>query len=170
MTSATENQPIFGTAVEVELATFYVADLLLGIAIHEVEEISRCCAVTPVPGAPDSVRGVMSLRGEVVTVLDLRVVLGLGKTEYTRQTRNVIVHASGERIGLLVDRVADVVRAATADLLPPPANMSPAESAMFRAVHRLESELLVLLDVAAITGDHDHGYMVPDIVPAQAAK
>jgi purine-binding chemotaxis protein CheW len=151
MTSTVQNQPVLGTAAEVELATFYAADLLLGIPIHEVEEISRSCAVTPVPGAPASVCGVMSLRGEVVTVLDLRVVIGLGKTECTKQTRNVIVHAGGERIGLLVDRVADVVRAATADLLPPPANMNGAESTMFRAVCRMESELLVLVDVAAVT-------------------
>ncbi len=151
MTSTAQSQPNFGTATEVELATFYVADLLLGIPIREVEEISRYCAVTPVPGAPASVCGVMSLRGEVVTVLDLRVVLGLAKTEYTRQTRNVIVHAAGERIGLLVDRVADVARAARADLLPPPANMGGAESTMFQAVYRMESNLLLLLDVAAAT-------------------
>ncbi len=151
MNSTTHDQPSYGTAAEVELATFYVADLLLGIPIREVEEISRHCAVTPVPGAPESVSGVMSLRGEVVTVLDLRAVLGLGKTERTRQTRNIIVQAGRERIGLLVDRVADVVRAATADLLPPPANLSGAESAMFHAVYRMENELLVLLDVAAAT-------------------
>ncbi len=157
MTGAIQNKPVFETVdhaymvPEVELATLYVADLLLGIPIREVEEISRYGAVTPVPGAPESVCGVMSLRGEVVTVLDLRVLLGLGKTEPTRRTRNVIVHAGGERIGLLVDRVADVVRAATADLLPPPANLSGAESAMFRAVYRMESELLVLVDVNAVT-------------------
>jgi len=151
MTSTTQKQPVFGTAAEVELATFYVADLLLGIPIRKVEEISRYCSVTPVPGAPESVCGVMSLRGEVVTVLDLRTVLGLGKTEQTRTTRNVIVQAGGERIGLLVDRVADVVRAVTADLLPPPANMSGADSSMFQAVYRLENELLVLVDVTAVT-------------------
>jgi purine-binding chemotaxis protein CheW len=151
MNNKLRSKPLFGTATEVELATFYVADLLLGIPIHQVEEISRNCAVTPVPGAPESVRGVMSLRGEVVTVLDLRVVLGLGKTDRTRQSRNVIVQAGGERIGLLTDRVADVVRAPTADLLPPPANMGGAESTMFQAVYRMERELLVLLDVAAAT-------------------
>ena len=151
MTSTPQNQPIFAAATEVELATFYVADLLLGIPIREVEEISRCCAVTPVPGAPQSVCGVMSLRGEVVTVLDLRMVLGLGKTEHGKRAHNVIVRTAGERIGLLVDRMADVVRASTADLLPPPANLSGAEGAMFHAVHRMESELLVLLDVAAVT-------------------
>jgi purine-binding chemotaxis protein CheW len=151
MTSTSQKQLDFGTAAEVELATFYVADLLLGIPIHKVEEISRYCSVTPVPGAPESVCGVMSLRGEVVTVLDLRAVLGLGKTEQSRQPRDVIVQAGGERIGLLVDRVADVVRAVTADLLPPPANMSGADSAMFQAVYRMENELLVLVDVAAVT-------------------
>jgi len=151
MTNSTQNQPVFGTAAEVELATFYVADLLLGIPIQDVEEISRYCAVTPVPGAPESVCGVMSLRGEVVTVLDFRVVLGLGKTECTRRTRNVIVHTAGERIGLLVDRVADVVRASVADLLPPPANLSGADSTMFQAVYRMENELLVLVDIAAAT-------------------
>jgi purine-binding chemotaxis protein CheW len=151
MIGAMQKQTDFGTDAEVELATFYVADLLLGIPIRQVEEISRYCSVTPVPGAPESVCGVMSLRGEVVTVLDLRTVLGLGKTERSRQTRNVIVHAGGERIGLLVDRVADVVRATTADLLPPPANTSGADSAMFQAVHRMENELLVIVDVAAVT-------------------
>jgi purine-binding chemotaxis protein CheW len=143
-------QPVFAAA-EVELATFYVAETLLGIPIRDVEEISRHCAVTPVPGAPAAVSGVMSLRGEVVSVLDLRVVLGLGKTTCTRQTRNVIVHAGGERIGLLVDRVADVVRAATVDLVAPPANMNGAELRMFQAVYRMESELLMLVDVDAVT-------------------
>ena len=151
MTSSAQNQPVFGTAKEVEFATFHVADLLLGVPVHDVEEISRYSAVTPVPGAPESVCGVMSLRGEVVTVLDLRVVLGLGKIECTGRTRNVIVHASGERIGLLVDRVADVARAITSDLLPPPANLSGAECAMFQTVYSMESELLVLLDAGAIT-------------------
>jgi len=139
------------TAAEVELATFYVADLHLGIPLRDVEEISRHCAVTPVPGAPESVCGIMSLRGEVVTVLDLRVVVGLGKTDITRQTRNVIINAGGERIGLLVDRVADVVRTDAAELLPPPANVSGVDSAMFQAVYRMENKLLVLLDVAAVT-------------------
>ena len=64
----------------------------------------------------------------------------------------MIVQSGGERIGLLVDRVADVVHAVTADLLPPPANMSGADSTMFQAVYRMENELLVLVDVAAVTG------------------
>ncbi len=138
-------------AANLELATFYVGELLLGIPIHQVEEISRYGTLTPVPGAPPSVSGVMSLRGEVVTVLDFRMVLGLGKTECTKRTRNVIVHAGSERIGLLVDRVADVVQLSAADLLPPPANLSSAESAVFHSVYRMESELLLLVDIATVT-------------------
>jgi len=150
MTLTLPTHKIAGISQEIELTTFYVADLLLGIPISQVEEISRYRDVTPAPGAPPSVCGVMSLRGEVVTVLDLRVVLGLCMRPFDRQTRNVIVHASGERIGLLVDRVADVVRAPRGDLLPPPANLSGVESTMFQSVYRMENELLVLLDIAAI--------------------
>ena len=151
MTSTVQNQPVLGTAAELNWRHFTRPISSWEFPSTRWRRSAAHCAVTPVPGAPASVCGVMSLRGEVVTVLDLRVVLGLGKTECTRQTRNVIVHAGGERIGLLVDRVADVVRAATADLLPPPANMNGAESTMFRAVYRMESELLVLVDVAAVT-------------------
>jgi purine-binding chemotaxis protein CheW len=139
------------SAAEIELASFYLGDLLLAVPISQVEEIGRHRELTPVPGAPQTVCGVMSLRGEVVTVLDLPVVLGLGKSERTRQTRNVIVQAAGERIGLVVDRVADVVRTPVADLLPPPANVHGVDGTMFQAVYRMVSELLVVLDVAAIT-------------------
>ena len=96
---------------EVELVTFYVGELLLGAEIQYVEEINRHTDLTPVAHAHESVRGVMNLRGEVVTVLDLRSILGLGRTETTKNTRNVIVNTGGESIGLLVDRIADVVNA-----------------------------------------------------------
>lgn len=136
---------------EIEIATFYLGDLLLGIVIGEVEEISRLQVVTPVPGAPACVRGVMSLRGEVVTVLDLRVVFGLGTTPCGCRTRNVIVQQSGEKTGLLVDGVADVIRARRSELLPPPANLNGADCKMFRAVYRLENDLVAVVDVAAVT-------------------
>ncbi len=139
-----------GQETELEIATFYLGELLLGIPISQIEEIGRFRELTPVPGAPPAVRGVMSLRGEVVTVLDLRVVLGLGTSECGNRTRNVIVRDGGERIGLLVDRMADVVRASRSALLAPPANMC-GDGEMFASVYRLENELLVILKVAAAT-------------------
>lgn len=138
-------------AGELELATFWCDHLLLGVELAEVEEINRHTEVTPVPGAPACVRGLINLRGEVVTVLDLKTILGLGSTQIGPGTRNVIVRSQNERIGLLVDAVSDVVRAKHDEVLPCPANFGQVDSRFFRAVYRLEGRLLVLLDVEAAT-------------------
>ena len=138
----------------VDLATFYVAELLLGIDIRLVREINRHLDFTPVPHASPQVRGVINLRGEVVTVVDLRTILGLGKTDLSKHARNVIVQSDGEQIGLLVDRVADTVGISTDAIEPVPANVHGVDAALFQGVCRLESELIVILDVEAALADN----------------
>lgn len=135
------------SADEQEFITFYLGDLLLGIDIHQVQEINRNIEMTPVPHAPKAVRGVINLRGEVVLVVDLREVLGLAPAALNRSNRNVIVKNGGEQIGLLVDRVADVVRAHADDLDPMPENLRGIDQRYFKAVYKLEIGLLVILDV-----------------------
>jgi purine-binding chemotaxis protein CheW len=146
-------RPTFSPGSQIDLATFYVGEMLLGIDIHLVREINRHIEFTPVPHAPPRVRGVINLRGEVVTVMDLRIILGLGITELSKHARNVIVQSTGEQIGLLVDRVADTVRVEAGSIEPPPANVPGADAAMFQGVCRLESELVVILDVEAALTD-----------------
>jgi purine-binding chemotaxis protein CheW len=143
-------QPRSVGAEKVELVTFYVGDLLLGAEIRCVEEINRSLDWTPVPRAPHCVRGVMNLRGEVVTVLDLRTILGAGQSETTAATRNVIVNAEGERTGLLVDRIADVVEAQRSEIHAPPANLSGVQGRFLQGVYKLESQLLVVLDIPEV--------------------
>ena len=135
---------------EMELVSFYVGDLLVGVDIGHVEEINRHLDLTPIPHAPASVRGVVNLRGDVVTVLDLRTILGLEKVEISKHTRNVVVASGGERIGLLVDRISDVVRAWPDDIDPSPANVRGGEGRFFKGIYQLEKELLVILDVDAV--------------------
>ncbi len=132
---------------EQEFITFYLGDLLLGIDIHHVQEINRNVSMTPVPHTPPAVRGVINLRGEVVMVVDLNTVLGLPPAAVSRENRNVIVKNGGEQIGLLVDRVADVIRAHTDELDPMPENLRGIDQRFFKAVYKLESGLLVILDV-----------------------
>jgi purine-binding chemotaxis protein CheW len=141
------------THAETEYVTFYVGDVLLGIDITGVDEINRHVEVTPVPHAPPSVRGVLNLRGEVVTVVDLRMILGLPPVEIGKTTRTVIVRSKGEQIGLQVDRIADVVKARSDKSDPVPPNLGGADGRLFQGVYKLETELLVVLDVdAALTG------------------
>ena len=137
------------TADEMEFVTFYVGNILIGVEIHQVEEINRHVDVTTVPHAPEYVRGVINLRGEVVTVVDLRAILGLPPAEITQQTRTVVVHSKDEQIGLLVDRIADVIKTRTDGIDPPPANIGGLEGRFFSGVHKLEVELLVILDIDA---------------------
>jgi len=137
------------SAGEVEFVTFYVGDLLIGIDIHNVEEINRQVDVTPVPQAPPHVRGVINLRGEVVTVVDLRKVLEMGRTEINQYTRTVVVNSGNEEIGMLVDRVADVVLARADQIDTPPANISGVDGQFFKGVYKLDKTLLIVLDVDA---------------------
>jgi purine-binding chemotaxis protein CheW len=141
---------------ELELVTFFVGPHLLGAEIGRVEEINRHVNPTPVAHAPEAVRGVVNLRGEVVTVLDLRNILGLGRTEIDKQTRNVVVNYGGERVGLLVDRIADVVNTRWSEIKPPPANLSGIAGRFFDGVHEMDRQLLTVLDldeVLASTAD-----------------
>ena len=87
---------------------FGVGDQVYGLPILAVQEVLRDTEIEPVPGATRHVLGVLNLRGNVVTVIDLRVRLGLPPTSPDGDSRVVIVEHQGESFGLLVDRVADV--------------------------------------------------------------
>lgn len=148
MSTSNHQAPIHSGALQ--FASFQVGDLLLGIDIRQVQEINRNLQITPVPHAPAAVCGVINLRGEVVTVIDLRTVLGLEKLEFSRSTRNVILKHAGEQIGLLVDSVAEVVTCQADDTDSLPENLSGRESVCFSGVYKLPHGLLVLLNVAEI--------------------
>lgn len=144
--SATQER-IEASAVTREYVTFYVSEMLLGIPIEEVEEINRLVDMTQVPHAPEYARGVINLRGEVVTVVDLQSLLDLPPASIGASSRNVIVRWQGQRIGMLVERVADVVRVRPEDMEPPPSNVGGASGQWFLGVHKLESQLLMILEV-----------------------
>lgn len=139
--------PVATNSDTLELVTFYLGDALLGVAIEHVDEINHQLALTPVPHAPAYVRGVMNLRGSVITVIDLRTLLGLDVSTTTRQTCNVVVRSRGEQIGLLADRVGDVVLARVQEIEPLPANVGGTDGRFFRGVCKLDSQLLIILDV-----------------------
>jgi purine-binding chemotaxis protein CheW len=134
---------------ERQLVTFRLGELLLGIDIRCVREINRVVDITPVPDAPPQVTGVVNLRGEVVTVVDLRTVLELPAAEITPRTRLMIVQMDDEAIGLLVDRVADVATVQSTDEESLPANVRGIDSRYFTGVYRVGHDLLVVLDVSA---------------------
>lgn len=147
-----ENQS--GTSTQ-QFATFYVGDMLLGIDICEVREINRQLDITPIPRSPEYVRGVINLRGEVATVIDLRTVLGMEFAEETRDSRNLIVNVCNESIGLWVDRLSDILTLKTEDISPVPSNVAGIDGRFFTGVYTMESEIVLLLDLNQIVNDKE---------------
>ncbi len=138
------------TDTTIQLATFYLEEMLIGIELETVQEINRNIELTPVPHSPEFIKGIINLRGNVVTVIDLRIILGLTKTDITENTSVVIVNHENEQIALLVNKVADVIYAQTDLLETPPANLTDTESKYFKYIYKMEKELLMVLNITEI--------------------
>lgn len=137
----------------VELATFYVGEALCGMDILNVQEINKLMDMTKVPQAPGYVTGILNLRGQIVTVIDLGKKLGLSPTDLSESTRNIIVNADNEYIGLLVSRISDVVEAKWEKVEEPPANIGGVQSAFFKGVFKTKDRLIGILDVNKVLAD-----------------
>ena len=144
MTTAKLTQPLQEAS---QYATFYVGELLLGLPIHIVQEINRHLDVTSVPHAPKYVSGVINLRGEVVTVVNLAAILGLPVNDITCRTRNVVIHWHDQLIGLVVDQISDIQSIPPDKILPPPSNVRGVEGRFFRGVHAMKQDIIVLLSI-----------------------
>jgi purine-binding chemotaxis protein CheW len=131
----------------VELATFYVGNGICGMDILKVQEINKLMQMTKVPQAPDYVLGILNLRGQIVTIIDLGKKLGLGDTDITDDPRNIIVNSSGGHVGLLVKKIGDVVAADMSKLERAPANMSGIQGEYFMGVYKTKTYLIGILDV-----------------------
>lgn len=114
-----------------QLLTFSVQNTPYAVPVESVREIVRIRPITPVPRVSAEVRGVISLRGEIVQVVDLRLRLGLPAAEITRSSRIIVVHADEGRVaGLLVDSVSEVLRVKEGAIVPPTGGESGSVSAL----------------------------------------
>ena len=134
----------------VELASFYVGEALCGMDILKVQEINKLIEMTRVPQAPEYVLGILNLRGEIVTIIDLGKKLGLKSTELNHKTRNIIVNSNGEHIGLMVEQISDVIQAEWEKVEPPPANIGDLQGKYFTGVFKTEDRLIGILDVEKV--------------------
>ncbi len=139
----------------VELATFYVGNALCGMDILKVQEINKLMQMTKVPQAPEYVIGILNLRGQIVTIIDLGKKLGLGETDLTQDPRNIIVNSEGGHVGLLVRQISDVVEADMEKKEHAPANMGGIQGEFFTGVYKTDNELIGILDVDKVLSIED---------------
>ena len=139
-----------GPAEVVEYVTVMVADEMFGLPISRVHDVFIPTNLTEVPLAPPEIRGLLNLRGRVVTALCLRRRLGLPDRGEGGRTMAVGLEHGGEAYGLLVDSVGEVMKLGPETHEPNPTHMDPRWTGLARGVHRLDGRLLIILHVDAV--------------------
>ncbi len=129
-------------------ATFYFGEHFFGLPIDEVIEINRALEITPVPKAPPYVAGVVNLRGQILTAINLahRIGLQCKDEKGTDSLNNVIIGHREEPVSLLVERIGDVMSIPVGQIEPPPAMIAGVDTRYVRQVCKLPGQLLIILD------------------------
>ena len=139
---------------ELQYSCFYLGDTLCGFDIGLVQEVNDDFSITKVPLSPEYVLGIMNLRGQIITVIDQSIKMGLQPCKIAKSSRVIIVKSRNEFIGLLVDRVGEVIKTNRKNIAKPPSNLKGVQGKFFTGIIHTESkELLGLLDIDTLLDD-----------------
>jgi purine-binding chemotaxis protein CheW len=149
-----------GEGTVTEYVTAMIGGQLFGMPISRVQDVFIPELMTRVPLASSDVAGVLNLRGRIVTAIDMRSRLGLPKRDSGRPPMAVGVDLRGESYGLLIDAVGEVLKLADDSREVNPVNLDPRMAKMACGIHRLDGQLMVVLDVDRVLE------IVPDMLAA----
>jgi purine-binding chemotaxis protein CheW len=130
-----------------QLCTFFLEDLFLGVEVSQVQEVLRYQEMTRVPLAPGVVQGLINLRGQIVTALDLRRRLEMGARPSDQLPMNVVVRTDDGPMSLLVDEIGDVLEVSEESFERPPETLKGAARELVRGAYKLQDRLLLHLDI-----------------------
>lgn len=133
-----------------QLSTFHVGGYAFGIEVEQVQEVIRYQPMTRVPLAPASVGGLINLRGQVITAIDLGHRLGLPPRPEGALPMNVVVRTADGVVSLLVDRIGEVVDARSDDFEAPPETLVGPGRDLITGAYKLAGALLLALDVPRV--------------------
>ncbi|SRR5216683_1333263 len=129
-----------------QFCTFFVDDLFFGVEVKKVQEVLRYQVMTRVPLAPAVVRGLINLRGQIVTAIDLRSRLQLSEPHADQLPMNVVVCDDADATSLLVDRIGDVLEVEETAFERPPETLQGVARELISGAYKLEDRLLLVLD------------------------
>jgi purine-binding chemotaxis protein CheW len=137
-------------------ASCRVGHLLVGVDVDAVQEVTAGGELTPVPLAPPVVSGLLNLRGQIVTAIDLRRSLQLADRPVGQPAINLILRAEGGSVGLVVDSVGDVLDVRQDDFEEPPGTVSGHLRDLITGVYKLDRGLLLVLNTERVM-EESHG-------------
>jgi purine-binding chemotaxis protein CheW len=143
-----------------QFATFYLDDLFLGVEVRQVQEVIRFQEMTRVPLAPPVVQGLINLRGQIVTAIDLRRRLALPPRAEGQLPMNVVVRTGEGAVSLLVDEIGDVLEVSADAFESPPETVAGVARELILGVYKLKEALMLVLDTeksVQIAGSGDAG-------------
>jgi purine-binding chemotaxis protein CheW len=147
-------------AFPTQLISFAIGDDQYGVDIMAVREIKGWTDITPLPRQPDYVRGVLNLRGVIVPIVDLRCRFGQGLTQATPLHIVIIVQIASKPIGLLADRVLDIVSLDAVQIKPVPRVAQAQRVSFLSGLVTTEAGMIALIDLPNLLtmqiGDEDH--------------
>jgi purine-binding chemotaxis protein CheW len=133
----------------IELVIFNVGEIVCALKTIEVLEIIKKPELTVVHHAPEFVSGVINLRGQIVTIIDMRTKFVFPSSEKDEQ-QIIVVKMGEESVGLQIDNVDDILIADTADIEPPPSNISGLRGAFFSGIYKKKDALVAILNLDEI--------------------
>ena len=146
-----------------ELVLFDVDHMCCGIDIEHVQEINKTLDFTTVHRAPDFVKGVLNLRGSIVSIIDLRTKLGQKQIPLSADMRVIIIRYNDENVGLLVDAINDVIEVEEENLDTLVNNSNNENSAYFSGVYKMDKELVAILNVEEILKVNERSSLNKDL-------
>lgn len=129
-----------------QYSTFYVDGLFFGVEVLHVQEVLRFQEMTRIPLAPPTIQGLINLRGQIVTAIDMRRRLGLHPRDAAEIPMNVVLRSDDGAVSLLVDEIGDVVDVSDDSREPVPENISGPQRELLKGVAKLDKRLLLILD------------------------
>jgi len=150
---------------DLEVLSFRLGQEEYGISILTVQEIRGYEAVTRIANAPDFLKGVINLRGQIVPIVDMRIRFALGQAQYDSFTVVIILNIGHHVIGMVVDSVSDVVTLTADQVRPAPSIGGGIDADHLLGLGTVGERMLILLDIERLMASPDMG-LVNDVAEA----
>lgn len=132
---------------DLQVVGFRIGNETFGVRIGAVREIVRVPEITAVPNAPETIEGVINLRGKIIPVMDLRKRFGNASVEPDKRNRILVVELEKKLLGLIVNSASEVIKIPPSEIEPPGNVFAEGESNYVTGVGKLNGRLIILLDI-----------------------
>ena len=155
-----ESKPAMGAGIgRQEFLSFTLGKEEYGIEILKVQEIRSYETVTTIANAPEFIKGVVNLRGNIVPIVDMRIKFNLSNADYNESTVVIILNVAGRVVGMVVDSVSDVIALSVEQIRPAPDFSASFDVKYITGLGTVDSRMLILVDIEKLMSGSDMGLM-----------